>query len=71
MPILGSGLLEPYLGPTREFARRWAERNHFPLAPYAREDLPQVAQYLSVSFKASALRAMFEKELIDGPGSAT
>ncbi|MGC1721363.1 MAG: CHAT domain-containing protein [Isosphaeraceae bacterium] len=65
MPILGSGLLEPYLGPTREFARRWAERNHFPLADYAREDLPQVAQYLSVSFKASALRAMFEEELSD------
>ena len=65
MPILGSGLLEPYLGPTREFARRWAERNHFPLADYAREDLPQVAQYLSVSFKASALRTMFEEELSD------
>ncbi|MFI5458294.1 MAG: CHAT domain-containing protein [Isosphaerales bacterium] len=64
-PILGSGLLEPYLGPTREFASRWAERNHFPLASHAREDLPQVAQYLSVSFKASALRAMFEQELAE------
>jgi hypothetical protein len=64
-PILGSGLLEPYLGPTREFARRWAERNRFPLASHAREDLPQVAQYLSVSFKASALRSMFEQELAE------
>jgi SIR2-like domain/CHAT domain len=63
-PILGSGLLEPYLGTTREFARRWAEWNHFPLASHAREDLPQVAQYLSVSFKASAVRTMFEQELV-------
>ncbi len=65
LPILGSGLLERYLGSTREFARRWAERNHFPLASHAREDLPQVSQYLSVSFKASALRAMFEEEMSD------
>jgi hypothetical protein len=62
-PILGSGLLEPYLGSTREFARRWAQNNQFPLAPHAREDLPQVAQYLSVRFEAEALRSMFEKEL--------
>jgi hypothetical protein len=73
-PILGSGLLEPYLGTTREFARRWARHNQFPLAPHAQEDLPQVAQYLSVRFKASALRSMFESELVKalecnlGPG---
>ena len=64
MPILGSGLLEAYLGPTREFARRWAERNHFPLASHAREDLSRVAQYLSVSHKAAVLREMYEEELI-------
>ena len=52
-------------GPSREFARRWAERNHFPLASHAREDLPQVAEYLSVSYKASALREMFEEALND------
>jgi hypothetical protein len=62
-PILGSGLLEPYLGPTRDFARRWAEDNGFPLAPHAREDLPQVAQYLSVRFEAEVLRSKFNKEL--------
>jgi hypothetical protein len=65
-PVLGSGLLEPYLGSTREFARRWAEDQGFPLAPHAREDLPQVAQYLSVRFEAEALRSMFETELIRG-----
>jgi hypothetical protein len=65
LPILGSGLLERYIGPTREFARCWAERNHFPLASHAREDLPQVAQYLSVSYKPAALRIMFEEALSD------
>jgi hypothetical protein len=48
-PILGSGLLEPFVGTTREIALRWAESDRFPLAPHAREDLPQVAQYLSVT----------------------
>jgi hypothetical protein len=62
-PILGSGLLEPYLGPTRDFARRWAEDSGFPLAPHAREVLPQVAQYLSVRFEAEVLRSKFEREL--------
>src|SRR5262249_47776464 len=27
----------------------WAERYHFPMAPYDREDLAQVAQYLAVN----------------------
>ncbi len=62
-PILGSGLLEPYLGSTREFAQVWARNNQFPLAPHARDDLPQVAQYLSVQFKGSVLRTKFESEL--------
>jgi len=48
-PILGVGLLEPMLGSTREIARRWAEQYHYPLAPHEREDLPQVAQFLSVN----------------------
>ncbi|MFL5731748.1 MAG: CHAT domain-containing protein [Chloroflexia bacterium] len=47
-PILGSGLLEGLIGSTHDLAQRWAETYHFPLAPYAREDLPQVAQYLAV-----------------------
>lgn len=48
IPILGSGLLDPLFGSTREIARRWADAFGFPLAPHAREDLPQVAQYLAV-----------------------
>lgn len=48
-PILGAGLVEPLLGSRREIAARWAEDYHFPLAPFSREDLPEVAQYLAVN----------------------
>ncbi len=48
-PILGPGLFEPLLGSTRDIARRWAEQFRYPLAPHQREDLPQVAQFLSVN----------------------
>lgn len=48
-PILGSGLLDPLLGSSRELARSWAKTYHFPLAPTSQEDLPQVAQYLRVN----------------------
>lgn len=48
-PILGPGLMEPFLGSRREIAQRWAEEFHYPLSPHEREDLPQVAQYLVTS----------------------
>lgn len=47
-PILGPNLHEALLGTPREIAQRWAEEFRFPLAPYQRDDLPQVAQYLAV-----------------------
>ena len=46
-PILGPGLTEPLLGTHREIAQRWAKTYNFPLAPHQRDELPQVAQYLS------------------------
>jgi hypothetical protein len=48
-PILGSGLMEPILGASREIAQRWAETYHYPMAPHERESLPQVAQYLAIN----------------------
>jgi hypothetical protein len=48
-PILGTGMLEPLIGTTREIARRWAETYRFPLAAQDRDDLPQVAQFLEVT----------------------
>ena len=46
VPILGSGLVEPFVGATREIANRLAAANGYPLALSGREDLPQVVQYL-------------------------
>jgi len=55
-PILGPGLLDSLIGSTREVAQRLATKHHFPLAPFARDDLPQVAQYLAVKQDADLLR---------------
>lgn len=48
-PLIGAALTASLLGPTQEIARRWAETYRFPMAPHDREDLPQVAQFLSVN----------------------
>ncbi len=48
-PILGPGLVEALFGTSQEMARRWAETYRFPMQPHAREDLPQVAQFLAVN----------------------
>ena len=48
-PILGPGVNEHLLGSRREIAHSWADTYHFPMAPHYCEDLPQVAQYLSVN----------------------
>jgi hypothetical protein len=55
-PILGPGLLDSLIGSSRDLARRLAEKHNFPLAPYARDDLPQVAQYLAVHQSDDLLR---------------
>jgi hypothetical protein len=49
VPILGSGLLEPYVGSSRDIARRWGAAFDYPLSPALQYDLPQVAQYLSTT----------------------
>lgn len=46
-PILGPGIIETVLGSRRELAIRWAEEHGFPLEPYNRGSLPQVAQYIT------------------------
>ncbi len=62
-PILGFGLLEPLLGSTREIAQRWAETYRYPLSPDKREELPQVAQFLSVNQASSFPRTELGKYL--------
>jgi hypothetical protein len=48
-PILGPGLTEPLFGTRRVVAHHLAEEYNFPLAAHAREDLPQVGQYITVT----------------------
>jgi hypothetical protein len=48
-PIIGTHMSEFLLGSSRDIAHRWAETFNFPLRAAEREDLPQVAQYLSVN----------------------
>lgn len=66
-PILGSGLYEPLLGSSRQIAQHWAEEHGYPMAPYERDSLPQVAQYLTVSqspgFPYSNLEDMIRAEI--------
>ncbi len=47
-PLIGPGLVQPFLGSMHEIAARWAEKYHYPMSPNERESLPQVAQYLTV-----------------------
>ena len=46
-PILGPGLIESLVGPYRDMARAWAETFNYPMAPFDRDALPKVAQYLA------------------------
>lgn len=56
-PIIGSGLLEPIVGSTKEIARSWADAHHYPMAPEHIEDLPQVAEYLAVTQSEDKMRS--------------
>jgi hypothetical protein len=47
-PVIGPGITDSLLGTRQEIATAWAESYLFPMAPYNRESLPQVAQYMSV-----------------------
>jgi CHAT domain/SIR2-like domain len=71
-PILGPGLSDQLLGSRQEIAQRWAKNFHFPMAPHYRDDLPQVAQYLSVNlsyeFPRDELGQYLLHALVDGYG---
>lgn len=47
-PVLGPGMTDAFIGSRQEIARGWASRYHFPMAQHHSEDLPHVAQYLTV-----------------------
>lgn len=67
-PIIGPGLYEWLLGSQRDIARRWADEYDYPMAPYERESIVHVAQYLAAtqkrSFVLSALKRHIRKEIM-------
>jgi hypothetical protein len=71
-PILGPGMSDKLLGPRQDIAQRWAKKFRFPMAPQLRDDLPQVAQYLSVNqfreFPADELGNYLRTELVASYG---
>jgi SIR2-like domain/CHAT domain len=68
VPILGSGLLEPFVGASREVANNLAKANGYPMALSGREDLPQVAQFLKTMYDDTTTRLEVFKELSESLG---
>jgi hypothetical protein len=62
-PILGPGVTEFLFGPWRDLARSWADTVQYPMAVHQRDDLPQVAEYLTVNQSRSYVRHELERRL--------
>lgn len=73
-PVIGSHISEQLLGSSRDIARAWADAYKYPMQPHEREDLPQVAQFLSVKqnprFVRRELIEHLRSELIERYGGA-
>jgi CHAT domain/SIR2-like domain len=54
-PIIGPGITDALVGTRRDIARRLAEAYDYPMATHEREDLPQVAQFLSTKQAANTV----------------
>ncbi|MDJ0769180.1 MAG: TIR domain-containing protein [Ilumatobacter sp.] len=56
VPILGSGMTNWLVGSRKLLAQEWAQQYNYPLHLGRRDDLPQVAQYISVTEKDAVMR---------------
>jgi hypothetical protein len=54
-PVLGPGLTDSLFGTRQEIAREWARDYRFPMAEHERDDLPHVAQYVSMNQDSALL----------------
>ncbi|MBX0331191.1 CHAT domain-containing protein [Oscillochloris sp. ZM17-4] len=72
-PILGPQLSEGLIGGQDQIASALAEKYHFPMSPEQRDELPQVAQFLSVNQDAQMprreLSAYMREEILRRYGS--
>ena len=68
-PIIGPGISDALLGTRQEIAMDWARSYRFPMAPYNRESLTQVAQYLSINqgrlFPRVELKSYLRRTLVE------
>jgi hypothetical protein len=62
-PILGPGVTEFLFGPWRDLARTWADTYAYPMAAHQRDDLAQVAEYLTVNQSPNFVRAELVRQL--------
>ena len=62
-PLLGPGLLEPYVGRLQEIASKWAEDQHYPMAPHETEQLARIAQFIDVKIEHGHLHRELERHL--------
>jgi hypothetical protein len=71
-PVIGPGIGDALLGTRQEIAQSWARSYRFPMAPYNRESLPQVAQYLSINqswrFLRSELQTYLRRTILERYG---
>ena len=65
VPLLGPGMLDHLLGSQREIARKFAEEVSFPLASSDRDNLPSVAQYMTMKENAAGAVAKYQKWMRD------
>jgi hypothetical protein len=64
-PILGTGLTDSLIGPRQLLARQWARTFEFPMARHQQEDLPDVAQFVTVMSDEATLRSSLGQYLRD------
>jgi hypothetical protein len=48
-PLIGTSVVDDIFGSLRDIARSWSDRYGFPLSSHGRDQLPEVAQYLTVN----------------------
>jgi len=63
--IVGPGVVEALIGPRRNIALRWAEKHGYPFSPSDQEELPRIAQYVSVQQDVDYLRDVYRQAVRD------
>ncbi len=62
-PLLGPGLLEPYVGRLQDIASYWADQQGFPLAHHETEQLARITQFIDVKVEHRWLHNELERHL--------